>query len=65
MEWLAAKDWNEGQSTPECFEYVQREREEKKDWNGKHKGKPKVPEGKERKDPPKKVKREWKWKGYS
>ncbi len=35
MEWLAAKDWNEGQSAPECFEYVQREREEKKDWDGK------------------------------
>lgn len=34
MEWLAAKDWNGGQSTPECFEYVQRKREREKEVYG-------------------------------
>ena len=51
VEWLAAKDWNEGQSTPECFEYVRREREEKKDWDGKHKEKQKAPVDKDERIP--------------
>lgn len=30
VEWLAAKDWNGGQSTPECFEFVQKKKESRR-----------------------------------